>query len=372
MVDLRYAPSSKETGWLTRESSVGRGLRRKTDTTPRRLFFKLRGSSLSAHPAETYPEHWRSPVLEVVSAEPEHCRIQVKLEHAVVTLLAHSSAEFRRWQTALVASAGASFERYYKRERHLGKGHFSSVYMASDRITNEKFAVKIIKKDKNDLEKSKKFIRREVKVLSITDHPNIIRAVDFFSSAGKPHIVLEYVPGGSLRDLIKKRKRLTEEEARPIMRGLLQGLAYLHKSNIVHRDLKPDNILMASESFPKITDFGLATFRNDSKTIHSVVGTPSFVAPEVFRNVPYGPPADVWATGIILYIMIVGERPYSGENRDAIKRAVLGGHLRFPSDVLGPDMVGLRHLINCLLAHDQRTRISAADALNHPWLSPEL
>lgn len=368
MVDLRYAPACKETGWLLREQSIGRGLLRKKETTPRRLYFKLRGSSLSAHPHETYPEHWRSPLLEIVSSEPEHRRLVLKLEHAVVTVVADPGPDFERWRAALSAAAGSSFEKYYKRERYLARGHFSSVYMASDRITGEKFAVKIIKKDKNDLEKAKKFVRREVKVLSVTRHPHLVRAVDFFSSNGKPHIVLEFVSGGSLRDLIRDKKFLSQEEARPIMRGLLSGLAYLHKANIVHRDLKPENILMEKDNFPKITDFGLATFRNEASSCHTVVGTPSYVSPEVMRNMPYGPPADVWATGIILYFMITGERPYLGADRNEIKKAVLEGHFNFPADVLGPDETQLRHLISSLLAHDQRSRISAADALNHPWL----
>ena len=370
MVQLRYAATTKETGWLTRETVVAGGLIRRVDTSSKRLFFKLRSSSLSAHPAESYPELWRSPVKEVREIDMQYLRLTLKLERSVVTLRAHSREDFRRWHDAFMASAGASFERFYKREKFLGKGHFSAVYVASDRTTSDKFAVKIIKKDKNDLEKSKKFIRREVKVLSVTNHPNLVRAVDFFSSAGKPHIVMEYVAGGSLRELIKRKTTLSEHEARAILRGLLQGVAYLHKSNIVHRDLKPENVLMERDDFPKITDFGLATFLNgDDKHIHSVVGTPSYVAPEIMRNVPYGPPADVWALGIILYFMIVGERPYVGETRDEIKRSVLAGELRFPMDTLGPTKMHLRHLISQMLSHDQRTRITAADALQHPWLA---
>lgn len=370
MVELRYAASEKESGWLTREVSVSRRLLRRTDTTPKRLYFKLRGATLSAHPAETYPERWRSPIVEVIDADAEARRFTVKLEHATVTLSAETDNEYTRWHDALVNVAGASFERYYKRERYLARGHFSSVYLAVDRQTGEKFAVKIIKKDKNDVQKSKKFVRREVKVLSVTSHAHLVRAVDFFSSRGRPHIVMEYVDGGSLRTLIKRRGQLTQADARPIIHGILQGVAYMHENNIVHRDLKPDNVLMVSETFPKIADFGLATFRTD-KHIHSVVGTPSYVAPEVMRSVPYGPPADVWATGIILYYMIVGERPYVGDSREEIKRAVLEGTLRFPVDVLGPSEVTLRHLITCLLTHDQRTRITAADALKHAWLAEQ-
>ena len=371
MVELRYASQHKEVGWLLRVSYVSRGLLRRSETTPKRMYFKLRGATLSAHPAETYPEHWKAAVVAVQNADAGARSITVKLENATATIVAENDADFSRWLTALSASAGASFGKFYKRERYLARGHFSSVYLATDRQTGEKFAVKIIKKDKNDMQKSRKFVRREVKVLSVTNHPNLIRAVDFFSVGSKPHLVLEYVDGGSLRDLIKSQTRLTVPEARSILRGILEGLAYLHSEGIVHRDLKPDNVLMADGVVPKIADFGLATFISEEvKHVHSVVGTPSYVAPEVMRGVPYGTPADCWAAGIILYQMIVGQRPYVGDSREEIKKAVLEGQLRFPADVLGPQEKQLRHLITSLLTHDQRTRMSAAEALKHPWLNP--
>lgn len=369
MVDLRYAADSKESDWLTRVSAVKSGLFTKTDTTPKRLFFKLRGATLAAHAEESYPELWRSPIKELKHVDAHNLQITIRLDKATLTLASPDVSTFDRWVDALGRSAGTEFERFYKRERSIGKGHFSSVYMASDRTTGDKFAVKVIKKDKNDMEKSKKFIRREVKVLSVTDHINLVKAVDFFSSGGKPHIVMEFVSGGCLRDLIRKKKRLSEADARPVLRGILEALAYLHELNIVHRDIKPENILMARPDFPKITDFGLATFCDEDKHIHSVVGTPSYVAPEIIRNVPYGPPADVWSCGIVLYYMLSGERPFTGETREDIKKSVLAGDLRFPSQLFGTSSPEIKHLINLMLSFDQRSRISAREALLHPWLS---
>lgn len=368
MVDLRYAADSKESDWLTRRSVTRSGLFARPDNTPKRLYFKLRGATLAAHAEESYPELWRSPIKELRAVEPEVLEITLRLDKCVIVIAADDQPTFARWVDAVGRSAGTEFERFYKRERSVGKGHFSQVYLAADRNTGEKFAVKIIKKDKNDLEKSKKFIRREVKVLSITDHPNLVKAVDFFSSGGKPHIVMQYVPGGSLRDLIRKKKRLTESQARPVLRGILNGIAYMHQLNIVHRDIKPENILMEAHDFPKITDFGLATFRNEDKHIHSVVGTPSYVAPEIIRNIPYGPPADVWSCGIVLYFMLAGERPFTGETREDIKQAVLAGDLKFPSQLFGTSSPEIKHLINLMLSYDQKSRISATEALSHPWL----
>lgn len=368
MVELRYAADSKESDWLTRISAQRSSLFARPDTTPKRLFFKLRGATLTAHPDQSYPELWRSPVKQIRDIDSNQQSFVLRLERSTITLQAPSADVFVRWVDALSRSAGTEFHRFYKRERTIGKGHFSHVYIASDRATCEKFAVKVIKKDKNDLEKSKKFIRREVKVLSITHHPNLVKAVDFFSCAGKPHIVMEFVEGGSLRDLIRKRKRLTEEQARPILRGILKAISYLHSLNIVHRDIKPENILMHRPDFPKVTDFGLATFRNEAKNIHSVVGTPSYVAPEVIRNVPYGPPADIWSCGVLLYFMVAGERPFTGDTREDIKRAVLEGDLRFPSQIFAPDSLEIKQLINSMLNYDQDRRPTATDILAHPWL----
>ncbi|PXF43448.1 putative myosin light chain kinase [Gracilariopsis chorda] len=368
MVELRYAADSKESDWITRVTAQRLSLFARPDETERRLFFKLRGSTLTAHAEPSYPELWRSPVKELRSFDQPSLTICVRLDKVLLTLRCDDEAMFARWVDALHRSAGTSFERFYKRERRIGKGHFSHVYQACDRSTGDKFAVKVINKDKNDIEKSKKFVRREVKVLSVTDHPNLVRAVDFFSSKGKPHIVMEYVEGGSLRELIRKKKRLSEEEARPIVRGLLQAVAYLHSVNIVHRDIKPENVLMEREDFPKLTDFGLATFVNEEKNIHSVVGTPSYVAPEVIRNVPYGPAADVWSCGVLLYFMLAGERPFTGDSREDIKRSILSGDLRFPSQLFGSCSPEIRHLINLMLNYEQRLRISAETALQHPWL----
>lgn len=369
MVDLRYAADCKEADWLTRQSLTRTGLFARSETTPRRQFFKLRGSSLAAHAEESYPELWRSPVKEVISVDPESYQLTLRLDKSVLVVAADDKSTYERWVDAVQQSAGAEFERFYRRERAIGKGHFSQVYLASDRSTGEKFAVKIIKKDRNDASKSKKFIRREVKVLSLTDHPNLVKAIDFFSANGKPHIIMEYVRGGSLRDLIRKKRRLSEEEARPILSGILKGIAYMHQLNIVHRDIKPENILMHEPDFPKITDFGLATFRNEDKHIHSVVGTPSYVAPELIRNLPYGPPADVWSCGIVLYYMLVGERPFTGDTRDEIKRAVLAGDLTYPNRIFGSSSMEVRNLLNLMLSYDQNSRIIAKDALQHPWMS---
>lgn len=368
MVKLRYGAENKESDWLIRETYQRTSIFSRIDSTPRRLYFKLRGSTLSAHPDVSYPELWRATVKELRAVDEGRLSFVIRVDKVILTLRADSEKVFHRWSHALTHCAGAEFDRFYKKERCIGKGHFSQVFLATDRKTSEKLAVKVIKHDKEDVEKSRKFVRREVKVLSITDHPNIVKAIDFFSVKGKPHIVMEYVRGGSLQDLMAKQTRLSEAHARAIMRGILRGVAYLHAANIVHRDLKPENILMARAHHPKISDFGLATFRNDDKHVHSIVGTPSYAAPEVIRNVPYGPPADIWSCGVLLYFMITGEKPFNGDSKDAIKRAVLQGNLKFPSQWFANCSPDVTELIRGMLQYDQVGRLNAEEALKHSWL----
>eukprot|EP00172_Hildenbrandia_rubra_P003293 Plantae.Rhodophyta-Hildenbrandia_rubra.ctg50807.p1 GENE.Plantae.Rhodophyta-Hildenbrandia_rubra.ctg50807~~Plantae.Rhodophyta-Hildenbrandia_rubra.ctg50807.p1 ORF type:complete len:177 (-),score=19.01 Plantae.Rhodophyta-Hildenbrandia_rubra.ctg50807:114-644(-) len=167
--------------------------------------------------------------------------------------------------------------------------------------------------------------------------------------------------------MISRLKVIPEPQTRGIFRGIMEGVHYLHGNNIVHRDMKPENILMAKGDVPKITDFGLATFKNERKNIHSVVGTPSYVAPELILNIPYGPPADIWSCGIILYYMLSGTRPFSGDTREKMKKSVLEDRLSFPNAQWGMITPEARHLVSVMLDKNQDSRVTARQVLIHPW-----
>jgi serine/threonine protein kinase len=291
---------------------------------------------------------------------------------SVVCLECAAPDEFARWRRAFEQAAAAGFDAFYKRLGVIGRGHFSTVFLAVDRRTGEKFAVKVIKKDAKEAEKSRKFIRREVKVLSVTSHENLVGALDFFSHRGKPHIVLEYMPHGSLKDLIVRKTRLEEGEARRIFRGILSGMAYLHAHKIVHRDMKPENVLLGGTPdapVAKLTDFGLSTFLSDGHKIYSTVGTPSYVSPELCAGVPYGTPADMWSCGVVLFFMLSGDRPFEGDTRSEMKACILRGRVTFPEEGFRRVGQNARRLVLRLLDMDQATRITAGQALVHPWLA---
>lgn len=360
-------------------------------------FFKLRGSSLGMYADEGGAALVRAPVKGLVDADEAAMRITLRLSPAkdggrgapagageggavgergpwpsMLILGCDTLAEFTRWSAAFEKAASSSFEMHYKKLGCVGKGHFSTVFLVADRATGEKFACKVIKKDPKEIEKSRKFIRREVKVLSVTSHPNIVCAVDIFSYRNKPHILLELLPHGSLKDLIVKRVRIPEGEARHIFAGILKGVAYLHSRRIVHRDVKPENVLLGGEPriggwIPQLTDFGLSTFLGDHDKIYSTVGTPNYVSPELCAGIPYGTGVDVWSSGVLLFYMLSGERPFQGETRSSIKASILRGLTSFPEE--GFRRVGnlAKGLIRLMLDMDQSTRISAEDALKHDW-----
>lgn len=359
--------------------------------SPRRAdsyqYFKLRGSNLSAYEGDDGAESiWRAPVKSVASAEPGSWRVTLRLAAGrgteatkgldgarVVCVECAGEDEWGRWRAAFEEAANARFDLHYKKLGAIGRGHFSSVYLAVDKKTGEKVAVKVIKKDVKDEAKCRKFIRREVKVMSITRHKNLIQALDFFSFKGKPHIVMEFLPGGSLKDMILRKKRLTESESKRLISGVLDALVYLHMNGIVHRDIKPENVLLdggPEAPIAKVTDFGLSTFLGDGGLIHSIVGTPSYVSPELCAGVPYGTGVDMWSCGVMLYYMLSGERPFVGETRSQMKSVILAGKIDFPEQSFRMVGQNARRLILRMLDVDQRTRISAADALKHPWLVP--
>jgi calcium/calmodulin-dependent protein kinase I len=364
-----------------------------TDVRATTLFFKLRSSTLAVHVHPSTEALFRAPVLALLAAEDLLRRVTIKigprrrrsdttttpdagsaierlLKGNIVTLEAEDEKDYTRWSTAFATAAGTSFSMHYKRGRCIGRGHFSNVYLATDKFTDERFAVKVIKADHKRPDKTRKYVRREVKVLSITDHENLVSAYDFFSHAGKPHIILEYVPNGSLMELVSKKGRLSENQARPIMAGILRGVAYLHSLGIVHRDIKPDNVLMASMTEPKISDFGLSIFvSGDAPLVTSIVGTPLYVSPEACSGVPYGLPSDVWSCGVLLYYMLSGERPFRGDTRSELKRAIVQGSYDFPENTFRFVGRKAKHLIACLLTKNQTLRFTAEQARQHDWFT---
>lgn len=364
--NFRNGMPEELSGWLYK--------RQRLFPTKKKRYFKLASQVLSSHVRNTSPPSWEQNLIgaDVLGAEESH-RIVVTCAERTVRLSTESASDYYHWLDALQKAANRRIEDYYELGESLGEGAFATVVMGLDRVTLERFAVKVIEKRPND-ELGLQFVWRELNVMKSVNHPNIVRTYDIFDTASHLYIVLEYMPGGTLGEIVKRVGRFSEEQARPILFDILNGVAYLHEKSIVHRDLKLKNILCESNEMPvrvKLADFGLANFvgvRTVSKVaLQSQVGSPHYVAPEVLREEPYGPVVDTWAVGVILHIMLTKRYPFAGETiQDTLELVVRG---RFSLN--GPEWYHVsenaKNLLYALLTEDPRERVTARDALAHPW-----
>lgn len=324
---------------------------------------------------QTSSPSWEQNLLgaEVSGAEGQR-RIVVMCPDRTVRLFTDTQRDYYHWLEALQKAANRRIQDYYELGQSLGEGAFAKVVMGLDRSTLEKFAIKIIQKQSDD-ELGKEFVWRELNVMKSVNHPNIVRTYDIFDTKNHLYIVLEYM-GGTLGDILQKVGKFSETQAKRILADILNGVAYLHDQSIVHRDLKLKNILCDRKEMPvrvKLADFGLANFvgvRTVSKVaLKSQVGSPHYVAPEVLREEPYGPVVDTWAVGVILHIMLTRRYPFAGDTiQDTLELVV-----RCRLSLLGSEWDRIsddaKSLLKGLLREDPQDRLSARDALAHPWFA---
>lgn len=255
----------------------------------------------------------------------------------------------------------------------LGKGTFGEVYRAFNKKTGHTRAVKVIKKSSLSVSDYHKFLR-EKDVLRQMDNPHIIKTYEFFTDELNFYVVTEYCSGGDLFDKITKLMSFSENHAAEIMSQILSGVVYCHSKNIVHRDLKPENILFSSQSpeaVLKIIDFGFADYFFDNTKLTASLGTCYYVAPEVI-NGSYDCKCDIWSLGVILYILLVGFPPFNGANDDAIFSKIRLGVYSLDHKEWKNISETAKDLVRKMLCYDPAQRITAKEALSHPWISNAL
>jgi calcium-dependent protein kinase len=261
----------------------------------------------------------------------------------------------------------------YKILSKLGSGSFGNVYLAQNRYTKEKVAMKIIKKANKDL-LSDGEIKDEIDILKTLEHPDIVRIIESFNTKDSYVLVTEYCEGGELYDQVKNQ--LSETQIAVIFKQLLSGLAYLHSNNIVHRDLKLENILIqeieksktnGEELFNiKIIDFGTARIFSNKKKPQSIVGSSYYIAPEVLRQ-NYNKECDLWSVGVILYMFIVGHAPFDGCDDEEITGNIQRGVYKKDERRWKKASKEVKDLIQKLLIYNPKKRLTALEALKHPW-----
>jgi len=257
---------------------------------------------------------------------------------------------------------------YYKFLKLIGKGAFGKVTLGVHKLTGKYVAIKTVDKSLMKDEYSKKKLLQEVYLLKKVRHSNVIRLLEVFESPKHLLMVMEYAGGGDLLQYVKKRKRLSEEEARRIFKQIVYGLAHCHCRSVLHRDIKLDNILLDKEGDIKICDFGVSRVIKKSQRITEQCGTPAYIAPEIISDKGYsGFGADVWSLGILLYAMVCGTVPFKGQNMKELHASISSGGFSFPSQVEPLLTPAVKDLICRMLTISPRERISIPEILSHPW-----
>lgn len=204
----------------------------------------------------------------------------------------------------------------------------------------------------------------------LSEHPNVVRIKGTFEDSLYVHIVMELCAGGELFDRIVQKGQYSEREAAKLIKTIVGVVEACHSLGVMHRDLKPENFLFLStdeEAALKATDFGLSVFYKPGETFSDVVGSPYYVAPEVLRKL-YGPEADVWSAGVILYILLSGVPPFWAETEMGIFRQILQAKLDFDSEPWPGISDSAKDLIRKMLDRNPKTRLSAHEVLCHPWI----
>ncbi|XP_019377551.1 PREDICTED: calcium/calmodulin-dependent protein kinase type II subunit delta isoform X4 [Crocodylus porosus] len=263
------------------------------------------------------------------------------------------------------------FTDEYQLFEELGKGAFSVVRRCMKITTGQEYAAKIINTKKLSARDHQK-LEREARICRLLKHPNIVRLHDSISEEGFHYLVFDLVTGGELFEDIVAREYYSEADASHCIQQILEAVLHCHQMGVVHRDLKPENLLLASKSkgaAVKLADFGLAIeVQGEQQAWFGFAGTPGYLSPEVLRKDPYGKPVDMWACGVILYILLVGYPPFWDEDQHRLYQQIKAGAYDFPSpewDTVTPEA---KDLINKMLTINPAKRITASEALKHPWI----
>ena len=266
---------------------------------------------------------------------------------------------------------GRALRDCYEFTKNLGKGGYGKVFQVRNKKTGQLYACKKLSKlNVNNLIK----FRREINILVKMDHPNIIKLYDVFESQNSLYLIMEECHGGELFDRILKRiesnEMYSEKEACEIIQQVMSAIEYCHKQGIVHRDLKPENLLYLREGPElnnplKIIDFGLSQEININKILSSKVGTAYYVSPEILQG-KYSEKCDVWAAGVILYVLLSGEPPFNGPSDGVIYSKIRQFKFNFPEKRWSKISNDAKDLLSKMLVPEAQ-RLSASQVLEHPW-----
>ena len=269
---------------------------------------------------------------------------------------------------SLIPTEYSNIHKKYKLSKGmLGEGTYGYVKLATRLGDSSKVAIKVIPKTKL---RRRDRLDREITIMKKVDHPNIVRVHEIYEDSFNVYLVMELCEGGELYDRMTRLGRLTEKQAADTFSQMLSSVAYLHTNNIVHRDVKPENFLFTSDEFYstlKLIDFGLSKECQPGTELTTKIGTCYYISPETLSG-SYGLKCDLWSLGVILFMMLSGYPPFDGNSDSEIIQSVRESKYDFSEKVWEHVSWSAKDLVSKLLEVDPKARLSAEEALNHPWL----
>ena len=263
----------------------------------------------------------------------------------------------------------------YEIGRTLGEGTFGKVKFARDTKSGKGVAIKILDKESIQQQNMGAQIKKEISIMKMVKHPNVVNLMEVLASRSKIFIVLEFVSGGELFDKIVDAGKFEEKMARYYFRQLVHGVKFCHDQGVCHRDLKPENLLLDTDNNLKISDFGLSAFSLSqsaeehtpvAQLLHTTCGTPNYVAPEVLADRGYdGKAADVWSIGVILYVLLAGFLPFDEPTMSGLFRKIQKGDFVFPPWFTP----GAKRLISTILVTDPKRRATLDQIIKNDWFN---
>jgi calcium-dependent protein kinase len=286
----------------------------------------------------------------------------------------HQSSNYKKHKKIVLKATGGSLNKdirqYYKFKEVLGGGHFGTVRIGYKRDEEPKifYAIKSISK-KNLSTKDFEDLIKEVEILSSLDHPNIIKFYETYNDQYYFHIVMELCKGKEVFDKIIEEGHITEQKVAKYIYKVLSAISYCHSNGITHRDLKPENILFENadpDSEIKLIDFGLSRKYNSKEKMHTILGTPYYVAPEVLKG-DYDEKCDIWSIGALSYIMLSGDPPYNGNSNNEIFNKIMNSDLVFQKEKWKNISKEAKDFVRKCMLKTPEARFTAIKAIEHPW-----
>ena len=269
----------------------------------------------------------------------------------------------------IIANTGCLVSKY-EIVSPLGSGAFGKVYKVIYIPLNQVRAMKVVKKDSINFQDDNQQFLKEIEMLMNLDHPNIIKIYEYYVDDLNYYVIMEFAEGGELYDQIYQLQNFKEKHAAMIMKQILSAVCYMHSKGIVHRDLKPENIMLESKSSGdlsiKLIDFGTSNFIKKNEKLSMKVGTPYYIAPEILKQ-SYTNKCDIWSVGVILYMLLSGNPPFDGTDDQSILKKVKIGKYKMEGEEWNRVSNEAKDLIKQMLTFNPEERISAEEALKHPW-----